>query len=206
MLLKLLTAQGSRPLSLQPPERSLIIRWHPMSHRQMPNKSRAQADNPYRARLRGGRAPLLKGMEVRRGRRALREGVRTTVLYSKTNRRSLGNTTSHRAYPHKRKLMKTLHRPVRILTACIRPLFRKNQTRTRTITTTQSRAQAPLTSTIPTTIVCNQGIVLEVAPASIRVPLTLADPMTSQLTSNNNSNSNSLKTRTSRLTSRNLSL
>jgi hypothetical protein len=37
--------------------------------------------------LKEDKAPLLKGMEARRGRRALREGARRTVLYSRTNRR-----------------------------------------------------------------------------------------------------------------------
>jgi hypothetical protein len=64
-----------------------------MSHRKMLHKLRAQAGNPFRARLRGDRAPLLKGMEAGRGRIALREEARTTVLYSRTNRRPISNIT-----------------------------------------------------------------------------------------------------------------
>ena len=178
-----------------------------MSHRKMLHKLRAQAGNPFRARLRGDRAPLLKGMEAGRGRIALREEARTTVLYSRTNRRLISNITSPRSYLLRGKLMRTLQMPVRILTACIRPLFLKNRTRPRTITTTQSRAQAPLTSTILTTIVFNPEIALGVAPASIRVPLTLANPMTSSSPNNSNTRHPPIRqTRTShRLTSRNSS-
>ena len=126
--MKHLTAQPSRHLNLPPRERSPIIRWHLISHRKMPNKFKAQAGNPFQARLTGERAHLLKGMEAKRGRRALRVGARRTVLYSRTNRRSIGNTTSHRAYLLQGKLTRTLQIRVRIPIACIRPLFLKNLT------------------------------------------------------------------------------
>jgi hypothetical protein len=58
-----------------------------MSHRKMLHKLRGEASNLFRARLKEDKAPLLKGMESRRGRRALREVARRTVLYSRTNRR-----------------------------------------------------------------------------------------------------------------------
>jgi hypothetical protein len=178
-----------------------------MSHRKMLIKLRAQAGNPYLARLTGDRAHLLKGMEAKRGRRALKEGARRTVLYSRTNRRSIGSTISHRAYLLQGKITRTLQMPAQILTICIRHLFLKNRIRPRTITTTQSRAQAPLTSTIHTTIVCNPEIALGVAPASIRVPLTLADLRTSSSPNNSQTRHPPIRqTRTSHLlTSRNSS-
>lgn len=128
MLLKLLNAHPSRHQSPPPRERSLTIRLRPMFHRKMLNKLRALAGNLFKARLMGDRVPLLKGMEARGRGMDLREGARRTVLCSRTNRRSIGNTTSHRVCHLKERVMKTLDMPVRILTACILPLFRKNQT------------------------------------------------------------------------------